>query len=358
MKSPVEIIRLARRYSLYITEPEANAYLAWARLGQIIRGLPPTQAFDLACHIIRSLPDSYLQAFGGGTVAHLIQHHGATLIDWIEAEAWRDVDFLEALSSAWIAGEDVPPAVLVRLGAATGARIHAVSGPERDARYKTTFERWRTRRPYRRSPPPRTSRVEEYALESFGDGVTLSKVATAVPPADGEAKNAPPVTKRLWWVRFAVPYTRLQIYVSTKPRLVRYMAQGALTVWLQWFLATAFAARLLLPTLLVALFITSVSPVADLLLVAAAFVLATAGAALTGLLTGIANQRRGRVGAALPYFAVISLIPYLTAIVLLARTEHGFIVVPAVLVGLVTRQLVWRFFRRARTTLRHHPSRA
>ena len=48
MKSPVEIIRLAQRYSLYITETEANAYLAWGRLGQIIRHLPPTRAFDLA----------------------------------------------------------------------------------------------------------------------------------------------------------------------------------------------------------------------------------------------------------------------------------------------------------------------
>src|SRR5688500_4200234 len=102
MRSPIELIRLAEGYARYLSEPTAEPYLAWGRMGQIIRALPPTQAFDLAVHVIRVLPSFYLPSFGGGTLAHLIHHHGATLIDWIELQASRDVDFLDALSSAWI----------------------------------------------------------------------------------------------------------------------------------------------------------------------------------------------------------------------------------------------------------------
>ena len=69
MRSPAELLRLAERYARYLREPTARPYLAWGRLGQIMRALHPTQAFDLTCHLIRELPGSYLQSFGSGTLA-------------------------------------------------------------------------------------------------------------------------------------------------------------------------------------------------------------------------------------------------------------------------------------------------
>ena len=356
MKSPDQLIRLAEGYSRYLSEPGADAYLAWGRVGQVIRSLPPPQAFNLACHIVRSLPGAYLQRFGGGTLAHLIHHHGATVIDWIEREAWRDVDFLEALSSAWIARDDLPPPLLARLRIATGSGIHIVSLSERDATYTTTFANWRTRRP-RRLARRRTksSRAHDYAVESAAELAAHTAVTSISPRAAPQAPNGLPEEKGLWWLQFMVPLVRFQVYIATRPPLVRYLAQGVFIVWLCWAVVTTMMAPLLLPTLLVALFITSMSPVFDLMLIVGAFALATAAAALVSLAIGVGSQRRAQPSNAPMYISVMSLIPYLTIIVLLARTEHGVIVAPAVLAGVVFGSFAMRFFRRARAGLRHAP---
>lgn len=344
MRSPAELLRLAERYAKYLREPTAKPYLAWGRLGQIIRALHPTQAFDLACHVIRVLPGSYLQAFGGGTLAHLIHHHGPTLIDWIEREAWRDVDFLDALSHAWIARDDLDPAVLARLRIATGSLIRIVTLSERDARYRAVFEHWKTRRPHRRARyPERPTRLRPTPREDIAEHFAASHPEPPSPPtATSVAEAAPRPDKSLWWLRFFVLFARLQVGVLSRPRVVQYMMQGVLMVWLYWFLATVIAARLVLPTLVIVLAITSVSPVTDLMLVAGAFVLATVGAALAGLGIGVVNQRR-----ALPYVGVLSVTPHLTILALIARTEHGLIVAPVVVVGLVSYPSIARFFRKS-----------
>jgi hypothetical protein len=85
--------RLAEAYAHHLSGPTPNPYLAWERLGQIIRALTPTQAFDLACHHIRTLPKSYLPTFGGGALTHLVDYHGAAPIDWTEREASRTSTF-------------------------------------------------------------------------------------------------------------------------------------------------------------------------------------------------------------------------------------------------------------------------
>ena len=358
MKSPVELIRVAKGYAQYLGEPGANAYLAWGRVGQVIRSLPPPQAFNLTCHIIRSLPASYLQAFGGGTVAHLIHHHGAIVIDWIEGEAWRDIAVLEALSSAWVARDDVPPHVLARLRIATGARIHIVSLSERDATYRKTFANWKARRP-RRLARHRAiaSRVHDYAVEAAAELAALSEVPSISPRIAPHAPNALREEKGLWWLQFMVPLVRFQVYIATRPRLVRYLAQGAFIVWLCWAVVTTIMAPLLLPTLLVALVLTSRSPVFDLMLVVGACALATAAAALASLTIGVATRRRAQPTNAPMYIGVISLIPYLTIIVLLARTEHGVIVAPAVLAGVAAGSFAMRFFRTASASSRRAPVR-
>ena len=351
MRPPVELLRLAERYARYLREPTAMPYLAWGRLGQIIGALHPTQAFDLACHFIRELSGSHLQSFGSGTLAHLIHHHGATLIDWIERESWRDVDFLEALSNAWIAREDLEPPVLARLRLATGARIHIVTLSERDARYRAIFEHWPTRRPYRRAPgPKRPTRVRPSAVESIAERFARLHPELASLPATTEtAKSGARSEKGSWWLRWAMLLARFQVSLLSAPPVVRYMAQGALLVWLPWFIATAIAARLLLPTLVIVLFATSTSPVTDLALVVGACVLATLVAALAGLASGLINQRRGRFTNPPLYLTVIGLVPYLTIFGLIARTEHGLIVAPAVLAGLVSLSFIARFFQRARS---------
>ena len=349
VRSPAELVRLAERYGRYLSEPTAHPYLAWGRLGQILRAQPPTQAFDLACHVIRALPGSYLQAFGGGTLAHLIHHHGPTLIDWIEREAWRDVDFLDALSHAWIARDDLDPAMLARLRIATGSLIRIVTLSERDARYRAVFEHWVTRRPYRRAPgPKRPPRVRPSAVESIAERFARLHPELASLPAPAEAaKPASRPEKSSWRLRWAVLFARLQVSLMSMPPVARYMVQGALLVWLPWFLATAIAARLLLPTLVVVLGITSTSPVTDLALFLGSVVLATVSAALAGLAIGVLNQRRGQFTGPPLYLAVISLVPYLTILALIARTEHGLIVAPAVLIGLVSLSFIVGFFRRA-----------
>lgn len=353
LRPPTELIRLAERYAKYLREPTANPYLAWGRLGQIIRALHPTQAFDLACHLLRQLPGSCLQSFGSGTLAHLIHHHGATLIDLIERAAWRDVDFLEALSNAWIAREDLDPAVLARLRLATGACIQIVTLPERDARYRAVFEQWKTGRAWR-SPPSRkpSPRMRPSQMESIAERYArLHAELPSLPARTDAAKSAWGPKQSLWWLRRAVLFTRLQVALLTMPPVARYMAQGAVLAWLPWFLATGIAARLLLPVLVVVLSIASRSPASDLALVVGTTVLTTIGAALAGLAIGVRNQRRGQLTGPPLYLTVISLVPFLTIFALIARTKHGLIVAPAVVVGLISLSFIVGLFQRARRWL-------
>ena len=299
------------------------------------------------------LPGAYLPTFAGGTLAHLIHYHGETLIDWIEREAWRDVDFLTALSNAWVAREGVDPNVLSRLRVATGARIQIVRQPERDAAYKAMFERWITGRP-QRAGRQRTKRSDLWPLGGETDHDEVARLARSVgrslTPLDipKETLRGLPLS-----LRFNILLLRFHSGMARRSRLTQHMAQGATVVWVQWFFLTAVRARLVLPTLVVALCIISASPGTDLVWVALAFVLATVGAAVAGVAIGVVSERRREFPYALWYVGVMTLTPYATLLGLIARAEHGVIVAPAVVTGLVARPYVWRFFRRARAALRH-----
>src|SRR5688572_23192583 len=345
MRSPVELIRLAEGYARYLSEPTAEPYLAWRRIGQILRALPPTQAFDLTVHVIRVLPSSDVPSFGGGTLAQLIHHHGATLIDRIEVQAWRDVNFLDALSHAWIDREDLNPEGLTRLRLATSARIQIVTRSERDAAYRAMFERWMTRRQYRSAPSrKRPSRSKPYAVESIIGHFPVSARERASSPATMGAATAHKIMR---WLRWAGPFLQLQVGLLRRTRVVHHMVQGALVVWFYWITATAISARLVLPTLVLVLLITSISPAADLAVVAGAFVAATMVAALAGVATGVMTQLRRQAPAAMiPYFGAISLAPFVTIIALIARTEHGVIVAPAVVVGMAFHPFIAGFLQR------------
>ena len=168
LKSPSEIIRIAERHVASVDEPGPEAFLAWERLGRLMRDLHNDQAFDLACHVVRTVPASHLRSFGGGVLAHLVQYHGAGVIDWIEAEASRDVTFLEALSSVSLATEELDPFVMLRLQAATGGCIRIFTREQRDATYRgifngslTSTRKRRARRPPRPARPPPVSLVRD-----------------------------------------------------------------------------------------------------------------------------------------------------------------------------------------------------
>ena len=118
-------------------------------------------------------------------------------------------------------------------------------------------------------------------------------------------------------------------------------------VWYFWLLLTAISA-LLLPALVVTLCIISASPLTDLIVVALAFVFATVGAAVAGLVTGILAERRREFPYPLASGAVMSLTPYVTLVGLIARSEHGLVVAPAVVTVLVAAPFVGRLLRRAR----------
>jgi hypothetical protein len=152
--------------------------------------------------------------------------------------------------------------------------------------------------------------------------------------------------------RFQILLLILQYSVSSRPRFLQHMLQGATLVWLHWFLLTTVSARFLLPVLVIALCIISASLVTDLMLAALAFVLATVGAAVAGIVVGGVTEGRRQFPRALVYGGM-SLTPYLTLIGLIARAEHGVIVAPAVVTGLVARPFIWRLARRTRAALRH-----
>lgn len=372
MRSPLELIRLAERYSHYLSERTANPYLAWGRLGQIIRALPPHQAFDLVCHFMRTLPRSCLPSFGGGIFAHLVDHHGEMLIDCIEREARRDVDFLTALSSAWVAGEGVHPTILIRLRVATGARIHIVRRPQRNAAYKATFERWITGRPqrlirHRKHPVHMWSFAGEgdldaverdrEATETDREAVSHSARPVARPRATTDVPMAWLAKMRMeLWMRtsmwFQVFMLKLQYGRVNRSPLLPYMAKGAVIVWYFWLLMTMLTAPLVLPVLIAVLCIISASPVTDLIAVALVFILATIGGAVAGLVTGIVAERRRQFTNGLLYGSVLASTPYLTLIGLIARSEHGVVVAPVVVTLLAAGPFVWRLFAE-RTALRH-----
>jgi hypothetical protein len=330
LRSPIELIRLAERYASYLSERTANPYLAWGRLGQITRALPPEQAFDLACHFIQALPRFCVASFGGGILAHLVDHHGEALIDWIEREAWRDVDFLAALSGAWVSGEGIHPTILIRLRVATGARIHIVRRPQRDAAYKAMFERWITGRPQRRirhrkHPLHRWSSVDEPDLDtlSHSTAVARPRATTDVPRR-----------------------------VHHDSRALGNMARGAGMVWFFW-LDVMISTPLLLPVLVAVLCLISASLVTDLIAVALAFVVGTVGGAVAGLVMGIVIERRRQAVNARVYGGVMTLIPYVTLVGLIARSEHGVFVAPAVVTVLAAYPAARRFLRRVRAPFRH-----
>jgi hypothetical protein len=139
----------------------------------------------------------------------------------------------------------------------------------------------------------------------------------------------------------------VQAGMRSRPRYLRDMAQGAVTVWNFWLLLTTMAARFVLPVLVLVLCLVSASPATDLMLVVLAFVLATLAAAATGLVLRAGTQRHD--GFPTPLI-LMTAIPYLTLIGLIARAEHGVFVAPAAIAGLVARPYLWRLVRRARVT--------
>jgi hypothetical protein len=323
------------------------------RSSEITRALSPTQAFDLACHVIRTLPSPYLPSFGGATLAHLFDHHGATLIDWIEREARRDVAFRTALSNAWLVGEGVHPAILIRLRVAAGARVHIARRAQRDAVYKAIFESWIVASPQDPiRPGMKPPDLLDLALE---DDVEPS--SPSEPPADWSrtSTDVPPkvvLGKRLsLLLRFQVLFLKFQFSDPPKPRILQHMVRGVALVWFFGFAVTTVAAPFVLPVLLIALGIISASPVTDLALVVLAFVLATVAAALAGLVTGAVGERRRQTPTIPLYVGFLSLTPHLTLLGLIARSERGLIVAPAVVTGLVVLPFFRRFVRRMRVVL-------
>ena len=338
MRSPVVLVRLAERYAQYLSGPTPNAYLAWERFGQIIRALDPTQAFDLTCHLLRTLPPPYLPTFGGGAVAHLVDYHGTTLIDWIEREARRNVDFRIALSNAWVVGEGVHPSLLVRLRVAAGSRIHIARRAKRDAVYQAMFEGWVSGHPPRLVRHPRRT-----------DGPKRLRHSKSV-PSSAPPLTLPPLPPDAPWVtKLSVRLMTFHLNMSSKPRYLRDMACGAVAVWLPWFYMTTMSGRFILPVLLVVLLLVSASPAVDLVVVALAFVLTTVAAAFAGLVSGTITRRQRRFPTTPLYTSLMSAIPYLTLIGLIARAEHGVFAAPATIVALAARPYLWRFVRRAWT---------
>lgn len=347
LRSPAELVRLADEYAGYLAEPTANPYLAWGRLGEIMRTLDSTQAFDLACHIVRAVPAVHRPTFVGGALAHLVHHHSEALIDWIEREARRDADFLDALANAWVNGEGVHPTILIRLRLATRARIHLVRSLEHDAIYKGMFERWMM-----------THRAPSDASPLAADVLSEPPSLSALPPAEPPLATDPTLgalhwRKTPWQLWYSVLLMRLHRRISRMPRLVQNLADGAFAVWGQWFYLTTIRAPLVLPVLVVVLAIVSASPVADLMLVALAFVLATVVSALAGFAIGVVRYQRRQFPGALAFVSALTLSPYVTALALIARAEHGAIAVIAIVAGFVSRHIVRRVFRRARSALRH-----
>ena len=332
--------------------------MAWARLGQIVRNLPPTQAFDLACHIVSRLPRFYCWTFGGGTLAHLLRHHGAALIDWIEREALRDVRFFEALASACITSEEVDPAVVSRLRAATGARIRVLTEAERDAAYKEMFIRSTTSARNRRVRyRTRPSRVLPLALAGDNDSA-IPSVSSWPSPAMGEAQGRPTSQKVPWWLRyhlvlFELSHTR----IARRPSVVHAMAQGVINVSLFWLLLMSTRARTLFPFLIVVLGFTTTTLLVDLVLILGSFLLAAASGALAGLVFSFVSPSPHRVSDALAHIGFLSVIPYLAVLTLIARTERGPIVLAALLGALLLRPFITRWFRKARAKTDYAPNR-
>jgi hypothetical protein len=137
-----------------------------------------------------------------------------------------------------------------------------------------------------------------------------------------------------------------QVGMWDRPRYLRDMAHGAVAVWYSWLLLTIMVARFVLPVLVLALCIVSASPATDLMLVALAFVLATVAGAVAGLVLGASAPRHG-FSTPFMYLSLLSVLPYLTLVGLIARAEHGVFVALAVVAGLAARPYVWRVFRRA-----------
>lgn len=290
------------------------------------------QAFDLVCHLVRTLPLPYLPTFGGGAVAHLIDCHRETLIDLIEREALRNVNLRTALAGAWLEGEGLHPTLLIRLRVVAGARIHVARRAKRDAVYQAMFEGWVTGHPTRGVRHPRRTVVPKELL-----------------PDENGPPLLPPALPRslLLGMKVSMRLLMLQMGMWNKPRYVRDMAQGAIIVWYFWLLLTTMVARFVLPVLVLALCIVSASPATDLMLVVLSFVLASLAAAAAGLVLRAGSQRHDGLPTPL---ILITAIPYLTLIGLIARAEHGVFVAPAAIAGLVARPHLWRLVRRARVT--------
>jgi hypothetical protein len=147
--------------------------------------------------------------------------------------------------------------------------------------------------------------------------------------------------------RLSMRLLTFRLSMSSKPRYLREMVNGAVAVWFPWFLLTIMAARFLLPVLVVVLWLVSASPTTDLLLVALSFILATVAGAVAGLVTSVVRERHSQFQRALSYVSLLAVAPYATLIGLIARAEHGLLVAPAVVAGLAARPYLWRLVRRA-----------
>jgi hypothetical protein len=140
LETPAEIAHLVEVYHRHGIHRRDEDFWAWERVSDIVRGPNVERAFALVLALVRAAPDDRLEHVGAGPVEDLVQHHSATLIDKIEAEARRDPRFREALGSIWLVAEEVSPLVLARLQEVTGGTILVATEAELDAAERRYWE--------------------------------------------------------------------------------------------------------------------------------------------------------------------------------------------------------------------------
>ena len=125
-----DLVEVYHRHGIYRRDED---FWAWQEVHAIVNGPDAERAYTLVLALVHAAPDERLEHVGAGAVEDMVEKHAAVLIDRIEAQAWRDARFREALGSIWLVTDDTDPAVLARLQAATDGRIEVTTQAEIDA---------------------------------------------------------------------------------------------------------------------------------------------------------------------------------------------------------------------------------
>jgi hypothetical protein len=132
MARPVQFDQLIATWLRHAEFQRSEDFWAWEQAHEIVRH-DPHGGWSLVEALFARAPRLLLQNLAAGPLAKLLIHHGAVVVERVEALAAREPAFRECPGWAPLASDEVPPWLGERLVRASGGSLEILEWTEQDA---------------------------------------------------------------------------------------------------------------------------------------------------------------------------------------------------------------------------------